>query len=159
MKIRTLPRFSIRVIRRNGAPKIPSVKHIEAALIQAWRAIPASRFPEAFAQTRIAIDVQLVNDEEIAEFNARHMNHSGPTDVLSFPIGALDPERNAFLLGEILASFETAQREARERKIPAAEELLRYVLHGFLHCMNYDDSTPAKRRAMFEIQEKALNDE
>lgn len=143
-------------MRSKGAPKTPSAKHIAAALERAWRAIPESRFPEAFTQKRIAIDVQLVRDEEIAEFNARHMGHADATDVLSFPIGELDRERNTFMLGDILASFETAQREARERKIPAAEELLRYVLHGFLHCMNYDDSTPAKRRAMFEVQERAL---
>jgi probable rRNA maturation factor len=154
---RSVPKFLVHVSRSEGASKRPSAAKIRAAFSSAWNLIPATRFPSAFEKTRVSADIHFANDAEIAELNARHMKHEGPTDVLSFPMGDDDRERRSFHLGDIVASFETAEREARARSISVEEELLRYCLHGFLHCMGYDDSTRAKQKAIFAVQEEALS--
>jgi probable rRNA maturation factor len=153
---RKLPAFKIELVKSKGAPAKPTAMDLANAFGRAWRLIPAARAPLAFEQTRVSVNVLLVDDAEIAVQNEAHMRHSGATDVLSFPMGEFDPERGTFHLGDILASFQTAQREAAARGITLAEELTRYCIHGFLHCMGYDDSTPAKRKAMFAVQEKAV---
>lgn len=144
------------VTRAKGAPALPSKADLGAACLRAWALVPSKRCPEAFNSNVLSLDVSLIDDVEMAEKNQAYMQHEGPTDVLSFPITDLDHERGSFHLGDVLISFETAKREAAERGISVAEEVTRYCVHGFLHCMGYDDSTPAKRRAMFAIQEKAV---
>ncbi len=148
--------FIVRVTRAPGTPRKPAAKDFQAVFERAWQLIPAARNPQAFTQKRVTLTIQLIDDAAIAALNAEHMNHKGPTDVLSFPINDFDPEARAFNLGDVILSFETAQREAAARNISVEEETLRYAVHGFLHCMGYEDSTAAKRKAMFEIQERAL---
>lgn len=131
-------------------------RDFEAVFLRALKLIPKMKFPAAFEHSRVSVTVHLVNDAEIAELNAQHMKHEGATDVLSFPMGEFDPESQAFNLGEVILSVETARREAAARKISFKEEMLRYAVHGFLHCMGYEDSTAAKRKGMFKIQERAL---
>ncbi|MGD0094401.1 MAG: rRNA maturation RNase YbeY, partial [Planctomycetota bacterium] len=80
----------------------------------------------------------------------------GATDVLAFAMGEPDPERRAFNLGEIVVSYETAQREATARGLAVEEELGRYCLHGLLHLLGYEDQDRAARKAMLRVQEALL---
>jgi len=73
------------------------------------------------------IVVALVDDATIARLHEQFLGEPGPTDVLSFPHG------------EIVASGETAWREARARGIDPRHELLLYVVHGALHLAGYRD--------------------
>lgn len=123
----------------------------------AWKIVPAARLPQPVPR-RVALDIHAVSDAAIAPMNWKFMKHKGPTDVLSFPLGDFDPVRRAYHLGEIVVSCDTAQREARERGLSGDEEFARYCVHGFLHLLGYDDATPALRKAMFAVQEKALNE-
>jgi probable rRNA maturation factor len=127
-------------------------------LAGAWEKVPADRRPPLPLARRIAVDLHVVSDETIAPLNLRFMRHTGPTDVLSFPLGEFDPERRALHAGEIVVSFETARREAAARGLPYEQEFARYCVHGFLHLLGYDDTTAAQRKAMFAVQEAALNE-
>ena len=150
------PEISTLLIRRGGAPARPGKAALEKLFQRVWAHVPASRRPDLLEQPRITVDVLLVPDAEIADLNVAHLKVSGPTDVLSFPMGEVDPERRAYSLGEIVVSFETARREALARKIPVEEELSRYCAHGFLHLLGYEDATAMQRGELFAIQEKAL---
>ena len=55
-----------------------------------------------------------------------------------------------------MISTDYAAAEARKRRIPVEEELLRYVAHGVLHLLGYDDHAPADKRRMWERQERYL---
>jgi len=149
------PAFDL-VLDAETLPDGMSEKSLIALFSRAWEEVPAARRPETEGVTRLALDVHVISDAEIATLNAQHMKHKGPTDVLSFPMGNSDPERDAFHLGEIVVSLDTARREAAARKLPEAEELSRYILHGFLHLLGYDDDTGANRKAMFKVQEAIL---
>ncbi|MCZ7646799.1 MAG: rRNA maturation RNase YbeY [Planctomycetota bacterium] len=148
--------IAVRRFARRGAPRAPTRAGLERLFERAWRAAPPNRRPDPRGGLRLAADVTFMSDAAIAEFNAQHLGHDGPTDVLSFPMLEFDPEREAFFLGEILASFETAAREARARGLPLEEELARYAVHGFLHLLGYADDTPSRRAAMARVQEAVL---
>lgn len=90
------------------------------------------------------VSVALVDDPTIHEMNVRHLQHDYPTDVLSFLI---EQDGNR-IEGDIVASVDTAAREAPKYGWSAEDELLLYVVHGALHLAGFDDLTPAKRKTM-----------
>lgn len=100
----------------------------------------------------VRLNVVVMDDAMMARINERHLHHAGPTDVISFhyeqPLNGVN--------GEILVSIETAEREARERRIEPDEELLRYVAHGVLHFLGYRDEDPGDRKQMLEHQERLV---
>ncbi len=98
---------------------------------------------------RRSVSIAFVTDAASRRINQRFLGHDYPTDVISFPLGT-------DLFGELVISAEFARREARERGIPVGEELLRYVAHGLLHLLGYDDHHPAERRRMWARQEREL---
>jgi probable rRNA maturation factor len=150
------PSFDLMLVRRPGAPARPGRERLVELFARAWSLLPPGRRPELAGQTRIAVDVLMVDDSEIEQLNAAHLKERGPTDVLSFPMGETDFERSAYHLGEIVVSFDTARREAAARDIPLETELSRYCVHGFLHLLGYEDATTTQREEMFALQEKAL---
>ncbi|HZE98433.1 MAG TPA: rRNA maturation RNase YbeY [Planctomycetota bacterium] len=95
------------------------------------------------------LSVAFVTNAAIRKINRRFLKHDFATDVLSFPL-------ETDLLGELVISAEFAVGEAKERGIPVEEELLRYVAHGILHLLGYDDHDPADRERMWRRQEREL---
>jgi probable rRNA maturation factor len=100
------------------------------------------------------LSLAVLDDPQIADLHLRFMNVEGATDVMSFPLE--DEFGEDALLGEVVVSADTASREARERSIPFEEELLRYVIHGTLHLLGYDDHEPLERERMHARQEELL---
>lgn len=155
----SVPDFQVTLIRRDGAPPAPTRDALVKHFARTWNLVPKHRRPQSDEKSparRIACDVLYVDDAEISGLNVTHLKVTGPTDVLSFPMGEYDPERRALNLGEIVVSFTTAAREAIERELSQEEELARYCIHGFLHLLGYEDATNTQREEMFEIQEEAL---
>jgi probable rRNA maturation factor len=98
---------------------------------------------------RRSVSIAFVTDAVSRKVNRRHLGHDYATDVISFPLGT-------DLFGELVISGPVARREARSRGIPAEEELLRYVAHGLLHLLGYDDHRPGDRKRMWARQEREL---
>ncbi len=84
------------------------------------------------------------------------MGDPRPTDVLTFDLRD-DGDAEA-IEGEVVVSVETARREAVHRRLPEAAEILRYVIHGTLHLVGYDDATPARRRRMRAREDSVLKE-
>ena len=82
------------------------------------------------------------------------------TDVLAFPTGSNGSRRQP--LGDIVISVPYASRQARRRGEPAAREIDRLLVHGYLHLLGYDhetdrgemDALEARLRKKLKIQEK-----
>lgn len=98
---------------------------------------------------RARISLAVIDDRRIRALNRKFLRHDYATDVLAFKL-------DDGFFGEVVVSATTARREARSRGIGAQEELLRYVAHGVLHLLGYEDKTPAGRRAMWKKQETYL---
>jgi probable rRNA maturation factor len=102
---------------------------------------------------RAKIGVAVVDDPTIANLHQRYLDDPSPTDVLSFVLEA-SPK---YIEGEIVVSADTALASAPDYHWPAADELLLYVIHGALHLVGYDDTTPKKRSIMREKEGEYLD--
>lgn len=96
------------------------------------------------------LSIAVVRDSAIAELHERYLGLPGPTDVMAFDLG--DGE----LDGQIVVSADAARREARARRLPFEQELLRYVVHGTLHLLGHRDDTPARAARMHAIEDELL---
>jgi probable rRNA maturation factor len=91
------------------------------------------------------ISLAFVDDATSARINKSFLNHSGPTDVISFPLS--EPNTKT-LVGELVISVDVALRVATERGHDVQAELALYVIHGLLHLCGYDDKTKTARTKM-----------
>lgn len=98
------------------------------------------------------LGIHFVSARRSAELNQRHLQHEGPTDVLTFDYGST-PVR---LHGEIFICVTEAIRQAAELGTDWREELLRYVIHGMLHLRGYDDLDPSQRRVMKREEDRLV---
>jgi probable rRNA maturation factor len=92
--------------------------------------------------TTARLSLAFVDDVTSERINGQFLNHSGPTDVITFPLTD-DP-----LEGELVIGAEVAARAAAERGHDVQAELALYVIHGVLHLAGYDDTTAAAARRM-----------
>lgn len=106
----------------------------------------------AIDQGGSALSLSFVSDAQIREMNRAHRGKDRPTDVLSFPLHAGPPEN---LLGDIVISVETAQRQARDYDAPLQAEIERLLIHGVLHVMGHDHEEAAQRARM-QAEERRL---
>lgn len=149
-------RILLRIAAGARAPREPGCAALIRLYQRAWETTPASRRPRTPPRIPLAVNLMWVQDREIAELHRRYFGRREATDVVSFPMLDHDPERDAFLLGEIAVSCETARREAGARHLPLVEELSRYALHGFLHLIGYRDTSARERNEMTGRQERIL---
>ena len=88
--------------------------------------------------------VLVTDDRRIRALNKRFLDHDYATDVVSFDTG------------DLVVSADFAKRYAREHGIPFREELARYLVHGTLHLLGYDDKKKKDRACMHARQEVIL---
>ncbi|MBS60693.1 MAG: rRNA maturation RNase YbeY [Anaerolineaceae bacterium] len=99
-----------------------------------------------------AICIVLSLDYYLNELNNKYSGINATTDVLSFP----STENNKYL-GDIILSTEYAVRTADQKGHSANEELQLLTVHGTLHLLGYNHSTPNEQKIMWEIQEEILS--
>jgi rRNA maturation RNase YbeY len=108
--------------------------------------------------THALISVTFVSNRAIAALNRRHLHHRGPTDVISFGFTRATPDDA--VVGDMYIAPHVARANARERKVPVRQELLRLVVHGTLHVLGYDhpEGTAEEREgsAMWKRQEQLV---
>ena len=165
-----LPPWRIDPIRRSGVETLVP--------IQSLARLSARALTAAGAPSPGSLGLILSEDRELAELNEEHMDHQGPTDVLSFPLlppsafpvhdgqdpgvrkasaagFALPPGRRPHL-GDIVVSVERAIAQAPEQGWSAEEELMQLVVHGVLHICGWDHARPAEREAMRAFERDLL---
>ncbi len=89
------------------------------------------------------LSVALLDDAALAAIHAEFLQDPTVTDVITFPGDAA----HAFG-GEICVSLDRARAEARSRGIPVQQELVLYLIHGWLHLAGLDDRTETDRERM-----------
>ena len=82
-------------------------------------------------------DVELifVEDEEMKELNLKHRGKNKSTDVLSFPLEAVN---SALPLGSIVINKTLAQEKAKELHHSLDEEIALLFIHAMLHLLGFD---------------------
>ena len=97
------------------------------------------------------LSIALVGDVTIASLNEQYLSHTGPTDVISFPLD----DTGGRLVGDVYIGVAQAERQAAELGIPLREELLRLTIHGTLHVLGWDHPE-GEGSGMYARQEEIL---
>lgn len=96
---------------------------------------------EELGRDRAELSILLTDDETISSLNERYLKRKGPTNVLSFGQGG-PPSEGADaalpdILGDIVISVDTAERQAETRGVGLTEEILILTVHGLLHLLGH----------------------
>jgi probable rRNA maturation factor len=88
------------------------------------------------------LSILIVGDPEMAEYHRTYMDLEGPTNVIAFamqegPFAEVAP----YLLGDVVISIDTAEREAGEMGIDRGARVDQLLVHGILHLVGYDHET------------------
>ena len=100
------------------------------------------------------LSVLLCDDLLIRRLNREHRSKDKATDVLSFPQANFRaPEvagagESLALLGDVVISLDTAQRQADARSRTLIEEVRFLLAHGVLHLVGHDHQNPIDKRRM-----------
>ena len=132
-------------------------KQIAQGVPEAWvRKVITTTLTSEKSKKRF-VSVLLTNDKEIRAINKKFLKHDYATDVISFEAGSgYLAGKEADYLGDVVVSVDTAQSMARELEIPWKQELARYLVHGTLHLLGYDDRATVDRDKMSARQEKIV---
>jgi len=113
------------------------------------------------------LSIILVSDRRIRTLNERYRKKNRATDVLAFPLamdGAGQPRCSSRrqqvqppkLLGDVVISLSTAQRQATALGHGLHEEVARLLVHGILHLLGYDHEQGPRQAARMIRQEHRL---
>ena len=103
----------------------------------------------------VSLGVVLGDHTLVHDLNREWLEHDYETDVVSF---VLDEEAQARgeIDGEVYVDLDTAAERAPEFDATMETEALRYVAHGLLHLVGYDDATDDEREAMRALEDRYL---
>lgn len=100
--------------------------------------------------------IYVVGAREMTRLNEMYLKHRGSTDVLAFDYG--DGEKRDGLFGELFVCTDEALVQATRFRTKWQSELVRYVVHGTLHLVGYDDHRPVNRRRMKKEEGRLLRE-
>ena len=121
------------------------------------------------------LGIHLVASPEMTRLNEKYLGHAGSTDVITFdyrlgvpPSGGLPPKNTRgsnrlkpelpTLHGDILVCVDEAIWQARKFGTRWQSEVVRYVVHGILHLLGFDDSSAGARRKMKRQENRRLRE-
>jgi len=137
-----VPVVQIRSAQRKQAIDLEGLRQFATGAFERCLRLPQAK-PKAVCKLS-ELSVVLVSDRRIAQLHKRFMKIPGATDVLTFQYG------------EIVVSVETAKRNAARFGCSVDEEIKRYIIHGFLHLLGFNDKTAEQGKAMESVQERVL---
>ena len=107
------------------------------------------------------LSLLICDDVEIAQINGQYLDRRGPTNVLAFAMQEGDGAGiNPQILGDVVVSIDTAQREAAENGLDPDEHFVRLIIHGLLHLLGHDhlrdeEQAQAMERLTEDLLEKS----
>lgn len=150
--------MSVEVLNESGLdlPDVRRTQSLAAFVLAEMRVHPLAE-----------LCVTAVDEDTIAELNAKWMEKEGPTDVLAFPMDELRPgmineEPEEGVLGDLVLCPAVAARQAEEAAAQGqagytvTDELDMLTVHGILHLLGYDHAEPEEHAEMFGLQARLL---
>lgn len=96
------------------------------------------------------LSVLFTDDARIHELNRKWRGKDKATNVLSFP------QAGGLLLGDVILSAETLQREAALADKPLEDHMAHLLIHGYLHLLGYDHEAVDDAEKMERLERVAL---
>lgn len=102
-------------------------------------------------KNNFSINVILVDNLTIKEYNSKYRKKDVETDVLTFADGTMSN------LGDVIISLDKVKEQSIEYEHSFNRELAFLTLHGFLHTLGFDHLTKETEEEMNQIQNNILN--
>ncbi len=140
------------------------MKAAETEALEIVQVHPSRRLPNALLRRLVQVvldgeqahlrylSLVLADHATVRALNRVYLGHDYDTDVLSFPLS----EESGVVEGEIYVDLDTAAERHAEFGATFTQEACRYVVHGLLHLLGYDDATPETRARMHQREDHYL---
>jgi len=145
------------------------VRRVDLRLL---RRIVQALLGETWPNGSFDLVVYVVAGPEMTRLNEDFLHHKGSTDVITFDYSDREGQASrlstsgagvrltrgrrdtspTLLHGEIFVCLDEAVSQARRFHATWQSELVRYVVHGALHLLGYDDQADRARRRMKEAE-------
>jgi probable rRNA maturation factor len=101
------------------------------------------------------VSILVTDDDQIQQLNREYRKVDKPTNVLSFPMQEGDfGDITPGLLGDVVISCETAQKESEKANISLSERMSQLLIHGILHLIGFDHEQSSEDAQ--NMEEKSL---
>jgi probable rRNA maturation factor len=142
--------------------------------INRWSTLARSVLMERGVKGAAEVSLLFVDEASIAALNERFMGHTGPTDVLAFPVeddplpagrspdmggtgpGADVADEPLMLLGDVVVCPAVAARNAVDHESTYEDEMALLVVHGLLHLLGMDHQVDADAERMEALERSLL---
>ena len=142
--------------------------------INRWSTLARSVLMERGVKGAAEVSLLFVDEASIAALNERFMGHTGPTDVLAFPVeddplpagrspdmggtgpGADVADEPLMLLGDVVVCPAVAARNAVDHESTYEDEMALLVVHGLLHLLGMDHQVDAEAERMEALERSLL---
>ena len=141
-KILTLQRINVSIANRQRTRAID---------LRMLRRIVHTLLSELLQTGHAELGICLVASPEMTRVNEIFLRHVGSTDVITFDYsshGSRFTDHASGLHGEIFVCVDEAVIQARRFRTSWQSESVRYIVHGVLHLLGFDDARPAARQRM-----------
>jgi probable rRNA maturation factor len=104
------------------------------------------------------LSISFVDDNAIKQLNNKYLQRDNSTNVLSFSLHEGECSNiNPNILGDIVISVETAQRDAAIGDLSLYEEIDFLIIHGVLHLLGFNhENTTKKQATKMQMKEREL---
>ncbi|MEJ5377826.1 MAG: rRNA maturation RNase YbeY [bacterium] len=103
------------------------------------------------------LSLLLVDDPEMAKLNLKFLGRKGPTNVIAFSqLEGQGPRGPSVLLGDVVISLETCQREAQEAGMEFQERFMELLVHGILHLLGHEHEDDPQGAALMESEAQRI---
>ena len=99
------------------------------------------------------INIILTNDSKILEINKKYLKRYDYTDVITF-----DYSNQERITGELYISIDRIKENAIIYGVNNDNELVRVIIHGILHLLNYNDIKFSEKKKMKKMEDNYLNE-
>lgn len=102
------------------------------------------------------ISYHFVSESKIKQLHKAFFNDPSITDCITCPI---DPPglKPYCMLGEVYICPSVAKNYALENNLSPLQELILYVIHGFLHLIGFDDIDSEDEKLMRQMEKTTLD--
>ena len=124
---------------------------------------------------KVELGINLVGEREMTLLNETFLKHEGSTDVITFDHAEKAAQASrlhkkslkreirrrdacAALCGEICICLNEAVSQAKQFDTSWQSEIVRYIVHGVLHLLGFDDSSAGARHKMKREENRRLGE-
>lgn len=93
------------------------------------------------------------SDDYLLEINKKYLDHDTYTDIITFP-SSVNSEK--IVSGEIYVSIDRVKENTKIFNHSFQSEFSRVLVHGLLHLLGYNDTTPDEKTIMRQKEDYYL---